>query len=132
MKVSWMWHCQSYIETTSISLHRDTLSSRKEWIVSTDFSPPDFKSLNQRPDGKREGMSSLVFKVNLLKPEMREKHGETVVLKVLEIIHSLAYQYHSLALASKSLKVESIAYSNDIVVVITFILYINGAVVVKH
>ena len=109
-------------------MHRDTLSSRKEWIVSTDFSPPDFKSLNQRPDGKREGgkregMSSLVFKVNLLKPEMREKHGETVVLKVLEIIHSLAYQYHSLALASKSLKVESIAYSNDIVVVITFILY---------
>lgn len=79
---------QSYIETTSISLHRDALSSRKEWIVSRDFSPPDFKPLNQRPDGKREGMSSLVFKVNLLKPEVREKHGQTVVLKVLNIIHS--------------------------------------------
>lgn len=73
---------QSYIETTSISVHRDTLSSRKEWKVSVDFSPPDFKPLNQKPDGKREGISSLVFKVNLLKPEMREKHGKTVVLKV--------------------------------------------------
>ena len=74
---------QSYIETTSISLHRDTLSSRKEWIVGTDFTPPDFKPLNQKPDGKREGISSLVFKVDLLKPDMREKHGKTVVLKVL-------------------------------------------------
>ena len=79
---------QSYIESTSISLHRDTLSSRKEWIVSTDFTPPDFKPLNQRPDGKREGMSSLVFKVDLLKADMREKHGKTVVLKVLLIIYS--------------------------------------------
>ena len=78
---------QSYIESTSISLHRDTLSSRKEWIVSTDFTPPDFKPLNQRPDGKREGMSSLVFKVDLLRAEMREKHGKTVVLKVLQIIY---------------------------------------------
>lgn len=74
---------QSYIENTSISLHRDTLSSRKEWTVGVDFSEPDFKPLNQKPDGKREGISSLVFKVHLLKPEMREKHGKTVVLKVL-------------------------------------------------
>ena len=73
---------QSYIESTSISVHRDTLSSRKEWTVGTDFSPPDFKPLNQKSDGKREGISSLVFKVDLLKPEIREKHGKTVVLKV--------------------------------------------------
>ena len=84
---------QSYIETTSISLHRDTLSSRKEWTVGTDFSPPDFKPLNQKPDGKREGISSLVFKVDLLKPEMREKHGKTVVLKVLKLYIAISTLY---------------------------------------
>lgn len=87
---------QSYIESTSISLHRDTLSSRKEWTVGIDFSAPDFKPLNQKPDGKREGISSLVFKVQLYKPEMREKHGNTVVLKVFT-------NYRSSYIFSKSL-----------------------------
>lgn len=97
---------QSYIETTSISLHRDTLSSRKEWTVGTDFSPPDFKPLNQKPDGKREGISSLVFKVNLLKPEMREKHGKTVVLKVLNLyIAIFRYLYCILSINPFNLKV---------------------------
>lgn len=73
---------QSYIETTSIRLNRAGLAGRKEWIVGVDYTTPDFKPLNQKPDGKREGISSLVFKVGLLNPDMREKHGVTVVVKV--------------------------------------------------
>lgn len=116
---------QSYIETTSIRLHRDALSSRKEWTVGIDFTPPDFKPLNQKPDGKREGISSLVFKVDLMKPEMREKHGKTVVLKVLKLyiaIFQLIYTLVCILILVSPFNLKDYRDFVNMLVVITFIL----------